>query len=469
MESQGLVFNSVVFLFCFLPVALLLYYIVPGRAKNAVLLLESIVFYCWGGVRYLPLILILVAVNYIAGLLLGKAKGRAARLALLILPAAVSAAALVFFKYTNFLIETFNQIASAQLSTLSFLDVLPLGISYYVFKLISYIADVYTGKTEPERDPIAFAAYVMLFPQLMLGPIVKYRDLAPALHNVKNRCSAAQIEAGAEMFVFGLAKKVILADSIGALWSDLLAADVGLANVSTPLAWLGILAYSFQLYFDFAGYSEMSNGLSRMMGFDCPANFDLPYISASITEFWRRWHISLSSWFRDYIYIPLGGNRRGLPRQLFNMLVVWALTGIWHGANWNFICWGLYYFVLLTIEKVFLLKYLKKGRIWPHIYTLFFVVLGWGIFTANVEGAALPLLMSRLFLPSGGISAMYYLRNYGVLLVLCAFCSTALPRKIWQWARRHTPVRLVLLAAAMILSVAFVVASTNNAPLYGNF
>ena len=271
------------------------------------------------------------------------------------------------------------------------------------------------------------------------------------------------------MVGFGLAKKVILADSIGALWSDLLAADVGLANVSTPLAWLGILAYSFQLYFDFAGYSEMSNGLSRMMGFDCPANFDLPYISASITEFWRRWHISLSSWFRDYIYIPLGGNRRGLPRQLLNMLVVWALTGIWHGANWNFICWGLYYFVLLTIEKVFLLKYLKKGRIWPHIYTLFFVVLGWGIFTANVEGAALPLLMSRLFLPSGGISAVYYLRNYGVLLVLCAFCSTALPRKIWQWARRHTPVRLVLLAAAMILSVAFVVASTNNAPLYGNF
>ena len=469
MESQGLVFNSVVFLFCFLPVALLLYYIVPGRAKNAVLLLESIVFYCWGGVRYLPLILILVAVNYIAGLLLGKAKGRAARLALLILPAAVSAAALVFFKYTNFLIETFNQIASAQLSTLSFLDVLPLGISYYVFKLISYIADVYTGKTEPERDPIAFAAYVMLFPQLMLGPIVKYRDLAPALHNVKNRCSAAQIEAGAEMFVFGLAKKVILADSIGALWSDLLAADVGLANVSTPLAWLGILAYSFQLYFDFAGYSEMSNGLSRMMGFDCPANFDLPYISASITEFWRRWHISLSSWFRDYIYIPLGGNRRGLPRQLLNMLVVWALTGIWHGANWNFICWGLYYFVLLAAEKLFLLKHLQKGRVWPHLYTLFFVVVGWAMFVGNDPGVQFGLLFQKLFTPSAGVSALYFLRNYGVLLAVSFVCCTPLIEKIWDVLRRRSWSRVLTVGALLVVSTAYVVGSTNSPFLYFNF
>ena len=469
MESQGLVFNSVVFLFCFLPVALLLYYIVPGRAKNAVLLLESIFFYCWGGVRYLPLILILVAVNYIAGLLLGKAKGRAARLALLILPVAVSAAALVFFKYTNFLIETFNQIASAQLSTLSFLDVLPLGISYYVFKLISYIADVHTGRTEPERDPIAFAAYVMLFPQLMLGPIVKYRDLAPALHNVKNRCSAAQIEAGAEMFVFGLAKKVILADSIGALWSDLLAADVGLANVSTPLAWLGILAYSFQLYFDFAGYSEMSNGLSRMMGFDCPANFDLPYISASITEFWRRWHISLSSWFRDYIYIPLGGNRRGLPRQLFNMLVVWALTGIWHGANWNFICWGLYYFVLLAAEKLFLLKHLQKGRVWPHLYTLFFVVVGWAMFVGNDPGVQFGLLFQKLFTPSAGVSALYFLRNYGVLLAVSFVCCTPLIEKIWDVLRRRSWSRVLTVGALLVVSTAYVVGSTNSPFLYFNF
>ena len=469
MESQGLVFNSVVFLFCFLPLALLLYYAVPGRAKNAILLLESILFYCWGGVRFLPLIAILIVVNYFAGLLLGKVRNRTGRIVLLVAPIVISGAALVFFKYTNFLIETVNTIASAQLSTLSFLDVLPLGISYYVFKLISYVADVYTGKVEAERNPVTFGAYVMLFPQLMLGPIVKYRELAPALHTYKNRYNAQQIQAGAEMFAFGLAKKVILADGIGALWNDLLSPGIGLANVSTPLAWLGIIAYSLQLYFDFAGYSEMSNGLSKMMGFDCPDNFNLPYISASITEFWRRWHITLSSWFRDYIYIPLGGNRRGLPRQLFNMLVIWALTGIWHGASWNFIVWGLYYFVLLTVEKTFLLKYLQKGKVWPHVYTLFFVVLGWGIFTANVDGAALPLLMSRLFIPSGGISALYYLRNYGVQLVLCILCSTELPGWFWQWAKRHTPVRLVVLAVVLILSVSFVVASTNNAPLYGAF
>ena len=466
---MDLMFNSVAFLFCFLPLALLLYYIVPGRAKNAVLLLESILFYCWGGVRFLPLIAVLVAVNYLAGLLLGRARGKAARTAALVVPIVVSAGALVFFKYTNFLIETINQITAAGLAELDFLDVLPLGIGDCVFKLISYVADVYTGKTPPERDPVAFAAYVVFFPQLVVGPIVKYRDMAPALHNGKNRCTPAQVEAGAEMFVFGLAKKVILADSIGALWSDLLAPDVGLANVSTPLAWLGILAYSLQLYFDFAGYSEMSNGLAKMLGFDCPANFNLPYIASSITDFWRRWHISLSGWFRDYIYIPLGGNRRGLPRQLFNMFVVWALTGIWHGASWNFIAWGLYYFVLLTLEKSFLLKYLQKGKVWPHIYTLFFVVLGWGIFTANAEGAALPLLMSRLFLPAGGISVLYYLRNYGVLLALGCLCSTPLPGYFWQWAKRRTPVRLLVLAAVMVLSVSFVVAVTNNAPLYGQF
>ena len=269
--------------------------------------------------------------------------------------------------------------------------------------------------------------YVLFFPQLIVGPIVKYREMADQLHDGANRCTPARAEHGAELFVFGLAKKVILADSIGALWTDIIGAGgVGLTNVSTPLAWLGIIAYSLQLYFDFAGYSEMSNGLAALLGFDCPANFNLPYISDSITEFWRRWHITLSGWFRDYIYIPLGGNRKGQARQLLNMFLVWAATGIWHGASWNFIAWGLYYFVLLTIEKTFLLKYLKKGKVWPHIYTLFFVVLGWGIFTANQPGAPLGLLLQKLFVPQGGISPVYYLRNYGVLLVLggVLFCAS---------------------------------------------
>ena len=467
--AHDMVFNSVVFLFCFMPLALLLYYLAPGRAKNAVLLLESILFYCWAGITWLPLIAVLVLVNYLAGLFLGRRQAGGRRL-VLVLAVAVSAAALVFFKYTNFLIDTLNQIAGLGLSSLTFLSVLPLGISYYIFKLISYVADVYTRKTEPERNPIDFAAYVIFFPQLIVGPIVRYRDMAPALHTTRGRCTVRQAEEGAAQFVFGLAKKVILADSIGALWTDIIAADgIGLANASLPLAWLGILAYSLQLYFDFSGYSQMSNGLSQMMGFTCPANFNLPYMATSITDFWRRWHITLSLWFRDYIYIPLGGNRRGAARQVFNMLVVWALTGFWHGANWNFLCWGLYYFVLLVIEKNLLLKHLQKGKVWPRIYTLFFVVLGWGIFTANQPGAPLALLVNRLFIPQGGVSALYFLRNYGVLLALGCVCSTPLPGWLWEKTRRALPLRLLIFAALLVLCVAFVVASTGSAALYADF
>ena len=465
-----MVFNSVVFLFCFLPLALLLYYAVPGRAKNSVILAESLVFYCWTGVQYLPLILVLIAVNYLLGLALSlPAEKPPFRRFLPLVAVLADLGALVYFKYANFLIDTLNSFGLG-LARLSIGAVLPLGISYYVFKLISYVADVYSGKAAAEKNPIDFAAYVLFFPQLIIGPIVKYREMADQLHTVKNRCSLAQIEQGAQLFIFGLAKKVILADSIGALWRGIIGADgVGLANVSTPLAWLGILAYSFQLYFDFAGYSEMSNGLAAMLGFDCPANFDLPYISASITEFWRRWHISLSGWFRDYIYIPLGGNRKGAARQLFNMFVVWAATGIWHGANWNFIVWGLYYFVLLTIEKLFLLKYLKKGRVWPHLYTLFFVILGWGIFTANDPGAPLGLLMQKLFLPQSGISPVYFLRCYGVFLLLCSVCSTPLPGFLWKKLSRCTPLKLIAFAGLTVLCTAYVVAATNASALYANF
>lgn len=465
-----MVFNSVVFLFCFLPLALLLYYAVPGRAKNSVILAESLVFYCWTGVQYLPLILVLIAVNYLLGLALSlPAEKLPFRRFLPLVAVLADLGALVYFKYANFLIDTLNSFGLG-LARLSIGAVLPLGISYYVFKLISYVADVYSGKAAAEKNPIDFAAYVLFFPQLIIGPIVKYREMADQLHTVKNRCSLAQIEQGAQLFIFGLAKKVILADSIGALWRGIIGADgVGLANVSTPLAWLGILAYSFQLYFDFAGYSEMSNGLAAMLGFDCPANFDLPYISASITEFWRRWHISLSGWFRDYIYIPLGGNRKGAARQLFNMFVVWAATGIWHGANWNFIVWGLYYFVLLTIEKLFLLKYLKKSRVWPHLYTLFFVILGWGIFTANDPGAPLGLLMQKLFLPQSGISPVYFLRCYGVFLLLCSVCSTPLPGFLWKKLSRCTPLKLIAFAGLTVLCTAYVVAATNASALYANF
>lgn len=464
-------FNSVVFLFCFLPLALLLHYFAPAPAKNAVLLLESLLFYCWGGVSYLPLAVVLVAIHYAAGLLLARpGAAPALRKGLLTGAIVVSVLALGWFKYYAFLAGFLKQIAGGVFGGLSLKSVLPLGISYYTFKLISYTADVYTGKTEPEHDPVAFAAYVLAFPQITIGPIVKYRDMRAALHDPAHRCTVARAEAGAQLFVFGLAKKTILADGIGALWQDIIGSGgVGLANVSTPLAWLGVIAYSFQLYFDFAGFSEMSNGISAMLGFDCAPNFDLPYISASVTEFWRRWHISLSSWFRDYIYIPLGGNRRGLRRQILNLLAVWALTGIWHGSEWNFLCWGLYYFVLLTVEKSFLLPHLKKGRVWPHIYTLFCVAVGWALFTANAPGAPIGLLLGKMFLPQGGVSALYYLRDYGVTLALCGVCSTPLPGWLWESISRRKPLRLVLFGGLMVLCLAFVVGATGSTALYADF
>ena len=359
-------------------------YLVPGRAKNAVLLAESLIFYCWTGVAFLPLIAVLIVFNYLWALLTARAKSKLRGL----LPLAavlVNLGVLVYFKYANFLIDTVNQVAHLGLAALNIGTVLPLGISYYIFKIISYEVDVCTGKIAPEKNFITFAVYVLFFPQLIVGPIVKYREMADQLHDGANRCTPARAEHGAELFVFGLAKKVILADSIGALWTDIIGAGgVGLTNVSTPLAWLGIIAYSLQLYFDFAGYSEMSNGLAALLGFDCPANFNLPYISGSITEFWRRWHITLSGWFRDYIYIPLGGNRVSHVRHIINLLIVWALTGFWHGASWNFLLWGLYYFVFLVLEKyVFSDRFQRTPKAVSHLLTLFVISFGWMIFRCD--------------------------------------------------------------------------------------
>ena len=261
-----------------------------------------------------------------------------------------------------------------------------------------------------------------------------------------------------------------------ALWTDIIGvADspsttfVGLANASTPLVWLGIIAYSLQLYFDFSGYSMMGIGMGKMLGFDFPANFNYPYISASITEFWRRWHMTLSGWFREYVYIPLGGNRKGLKRQIFNLFVVELLTGIWHGANWNFICWGLYYFVLLAVEKLFLLPHLQKGRVWPHIYTLFLVVVGWAMFVGNDTGVSFGLLFHKLFVPSGGVSPLYFLRNYGVLLVVSILCCTPLIEKIWNLLKKNAVTRCAAILALLVVSTAYVVGSTNSPFLYFNF
>ena len=353
---------------------------------------------------------------------------------------------------------------------------LPVGISFYTFQILSYVADVYRGDVKAQRNFIDLAAYIAMFPQLIAGPIVKYRDVSDQLHVYKHRYNLKQIEEGMTLFTFGLAKKVLLADAVGALWTDIIGvADspsttfVGLANASTPLVWLGIIAYSLQLYFDFSGYSLMGIGMGKMLGFDFPANFNYPYISASITEFWRRWHMTLSGWFREYVYIPLGGNRKGLKRQILNLFIVELLTGIWHGANWNFICWGLYYFVLLAAEKLFLLPYLKKGKVWPHFYTLFLVVVGWAMFVGNDTGVSFGLLFQKLFIPSGGVSPLYFLRNYGVLLAVSVVCCTPLIEKLWDVLRKNVVTRCAAILTLLVVSTAYVVGSTNSPFLYFNF
>ncbi|MCI2048009.1 MAG: MBOAT family protein [Faecalibacterium sp.] len=472
-----MVFSTIIFLFRFLPITLLLYYLAPPKLKNTVLFFCSLVFYCWGEVKYFPIMIVLILINYISGLCLEKWEESVGwRRFWLVFAVVGSLSMLIYFKYTNFFITSLNALFGWKLATIAGVSVLPLGISFYTFQTLSYSIDVYRREVKAEHNIIDFGAYVVMFPQLIAGPIVKYRDVAAQLHVYKGRIQLSQIEDGITTFIFGLAKKVLLADTIGKLWTDIVgvAADptvsfVGLANASSGLVWLGVIAYSLQLYFDFSGYSMMAIGMGKMLGFEFPQNFNYPYISASITEFWRRWHMTLSGWFREYVYIPLGGNRNGLVRQIFNIFVVWALTGFWHGANWNFICWGLYYFVLLMLEKTFLLKYLKKGKVWPHIYTLFLVVVGWAMFVGNDKGVQFGLLFQKLFLPSGGVSALYFLRNYAVLLAVSVVCCTPLIEKLWNAMKKITWVRLVTLGLLLAVTTAYIVGSTNSPFLYFNF
>ena len=472
-----MVFSTIIFLFRFLPITLALYYLAPAKLKNTVLFVCSLVFYCWGEVRFFPVMLALILLNYLCGLGLEKWDATpAARKGFLLAALAGSLGMLFYFKYANFVLSSLNSLLGTSFASIQGIGTLPLGISFYTFQTLSYTIDVYRRDVKTEHNIIDFGAYVVMFPQLIAGPIVKYRDVAAQLHVYKGRYSPARIEEGMTLFTFGLAKKVLLADAVGALWTDIIGVAsspsttcVGLANASTPLVWLGVIAYSLQLYFDFSGYSMMAIGMGKMLGFEFPQNFNFPYISRSITEFWRRWHITLSGWFREYVYIPLGGNRRGLKRQIFNLFVVELLTGIWHGANWNFICWGLYYFVLLAIEKLFLLPHLKKGKVWPHIYTLFLVVVGWAMFVGNDTGVSFGLLFQKLFIPSGGVSPLYFLRNYGVLLIVSVICCTPLIEKIWNTLRRNVVTRCATILLLLVVSTAYVVGSTNSPFLYFNF
>ena len=472
-----MVFSTIIFLFRFLPITLALYYLAPAKLKNTVLFLCSLVFYCWGEVRFFPVMVALILINYVCGLAIEHFDAKPALRKVFLLIALIGSLGMLFyFKYANFVLRSANALLGTAFAEIQGIGTLPLGISFYTFQTLSYSIDVYRRDVKAERNIIDFGAYVVMFPQLIAGPIVKYRDVSNQLHVYKHRYTLSQIEEGMTLFTFGLAKKVLLADAIGALWTDIIGVAaspsttfVGLANASTPLVWLGIIAYSLQLYFDFSGYSMMGIGMGKMLGFDFPDNFNLPYISRSITEFWRRWHITLSSWFKEYVYIPLGGNRKGLTRQLFNIFVVWFLTGFWHGANWNFIFWGLYYCVLLMIEKIWLLPHLKKGKVWPHIYTMLLVIVGWALFVGSDKGVSLGLLLQKLFVPSGGVSPLYFLRNYGALLIVGILCATPLPQKLYEKFKTNTLMRGLVLALIFVVTIAYMVDATNSPFLYFRF
>lgn len=463
-----MLFNSVTFILYFLPAALLVYYMVPNKFKNAVLLLESFVFYAFSDMRYLPLAVSLVMINYLFARAMGpRASGSKSRRALLIAALIIDILLLAAFKYGSCLSGLLNRIMRGDVT---FLDVLPLGISYYLFKLISYLCDVYTGKCEPEENIIDFSVYVLMYQQILVGPIIRYTDIRDALKDKDRHVTPEEVRQGTRLFVYGLAKKVILADTMGMLWSQLAGADgIGIAKASSALVWLAVLAYSLQLYLDFSGYSEMSNGLSCMMGFSCKQNFAYPYLSCSVTQFWRRWHITLSEWFRDYVYIPLGGNRKGTWRHILNMLIVWVLTGIWHGRTVNFLIWGVYYFVILLLEKYVLKALLDKQRFAGHIYTLFVAVTGWGIFAADGVQIAVWPLLKKMFVFSSGVSVLYFIRCYGVALILSVAVSGGFYKKVQKKMEDKRWLETLCLGFIFVLSLAYVVGSTGQAALYAGF
>ena len=460
-----MIFSNIFFIFRFLTVVLLIYYIVPYKYKNGIITIASLIFYSWGEIKYFPIMLASTVVDFTASRVIENNRGNKKIMKRALACSMIfNLGSLFFFKYTDFFIFNINKFVGTNIPLLRL--TLPLGISFYTFQTMSYTIDVYRGKVAAEKNIINFSAFVTMFPQLIAGPIVKYTDINEKLNTYEGRITLDGINEGIKLFIFGLGKKVLIANNVGALWTDI--ETMGFASVSTPLAWLGIIAYTLQIYFDFSGYSLMAIGLGKMLGFDFPQNFNLPYISKSITEFWRRWHMTLSGWFKEYVYIPLGGNRKGIKRQILNMLVVWFLTGFWHGADWNFMLWGLYYFVLLAIEKLFLLKFLEKHPHIGRVYALVAIVVGWSIFYITDLGA-LGGFIKRLFIFSDGIHAGYYFRNYLISIIIGILCSTPLTMKFWDKFKNNNIVMIPLLTGIFLLSVAYLVDSTYNPFIYFRF
>ena len=467
-----MLFSSTPFLYWFLPCVLILYIVTPRRLKNATLLLSSLFFYGWGEPRYVIWMILAIVMGYMFGLLIEHFQNTP-HLAKLFLVFSVtsSLAMLGYFKYADFFIQNFNAVTGLSVPLLKV--TLPIGISFYTFQILSYTVDVYRQEVKAQKNIIDLAAYVALFPQLIAGPIVRYSDVADQLK--KRTHSVEKTVLGMRRFIIGLGKKIMIANQLGELCSVFRNSS----EQSVLFFWLYAVAYSLHVYFDFSGYSDMAIGLGKIFGFDFLENFNYPFISKSITEFWRRWHMSLGSWFRDYVYIPLGGNRVSVPRHLFNIFVVWMLTGLWHGAAWNFIVWGLYFAILLIVEKVWLLKHLKNSRILSHIYVVILAVVSFVVFDATSMGQAFSYIGAMFGVgeyPLVSAEFFYYLRSYFVILVIAVIGATPIPKKIINGINQTslgdtvmTIVEPLAISTLLIVCTAYLVDGSYNPFLYFRF
>lgn len=455
-----MVFSSTLFLFYFLPIVLLIYNIVPKNFKNCILFLASLFFYAWGEPIYVVLMLFSTFSDYMHGKFIYKNIENKKKAKLIMISSVVINLALLgFFKYSDFLIGIINNCFGLSIPLLNL--PLPIGISFYTFQTMSYSLDIYMGKSEPQKNILDFGLYVTLFPQLIAGPIVTYNQIAEELTK-----RVPNYRDGIERFIIGLSKKILLANNIGMVWDSL-----RVYNSSIFGAWFGIICFAFQIYFDFSGYSDMAIGLGKCFGFNFAENFNYPYISKSITEFWRRWHISLGSFFREYVYIPLGGNKEGLFKQIRNISIVWILTGIWHGANFNYIFWGIYFGVILIIEKFFLKKYLDKlPKFISHIYSLFLILIGWCIFAIE-DTSSLLIYIKSLFINNSLIDSfsLFEVLNNLVLIIVCILVSTPLINKIYLKLSKHIILKNVILIGLFIINICYLVSSSYNPFLYFRF
>ncbi len=466
-----MIFSGIPFLYYFLPVVLLLYYLAPKKLKNPILLISSLIFYGWGEPKYVFLMIATVFLGYVFGILIEKYQDTKLSKVFMILSVGTSLLGLLYFKYADFFIQNFNALTGFSIPFLRL--ALPIGISFYTFQILSYTVDVYRKEVKAQKNPLTLATYVALFPQLIAGPIVRYSDVEAQL--IKREHSFEKVSQGIKRFIIGLSKKIIIANTLGNLGNAFLASN----DLSVLYYWLFVISYMLQIYYDFSGYSDMAIGLGKLFGFDFMENFNYPFISKSITEFWRRWHISLGTWFRDYVYIPLGGNKVNKPRWLFNIFVVWFLTGFWHGAQWNFIVWGVYFGILLTLEKFFYIKRLEKHSILSRVYAMLFVCISFMIFAAPTMKDAATYIIGMFnvhSLPLVSKEFIYNLKNYGFVILIAIVGATPLIKNLKRKIDEKTSdalwvyiLELVVLILLVIISTGYLADGSFNPFLYFRF